>query len=52
MGRVNDDNWLDEALNEAIHSADTQPDFENGSSSTPRPRKGPLADAADAARSG
>jgi hypothetical protein len=28
MGRVNDDNWLDEALNEAIHSADTQPDFE------------------------
>jgi ferric-dicitrate binding protein FerR (iron transport regulator) len=28
MGRVNDDNWLDEALNEAIHSDDTQPDFE------------------------
>ncbi len=27
MGRVNDDNWLDKALNEAIHSADTQPDF-------------------------
>jgi len=28
MGRVNDDQWLDEALNEAIHSDDTQPDFE------------------------
>jgi hypothetical protein len=28
MGRVNDDKWLDEALNKAIHSNDTQPDFE------------------------
>ncbi len=28
MGRVNDDKWLDEALNKAIHSDDTQPDFE------------------------
>jgi ferric-dicitrate binding protein FerR (iron transport regulator) len=28
MGRVNDDHWLDEALNEALHSDDTQPDFE------------------------
>ncbi len=28
MGRVNDDHWLDEALNKAIHSDDTQPDFE------------------------
>ena len=28
MGRVNDDNWLDEALDKAIHSDDTQPDFE------------------------
>jgi len=27
MGRV-DDNWLDKALNEAIHSDDTRPDFE------------------------
>lgn len=27
MGRVNDDKWLDEALNKAIHSEDTQPDF-------------------------
>jgi hypothetical protein len=28
MGRVNDDKWLDEALNKAIHSDDTRPDFE------------------------
>jgi len=28
MGRVNDDKWLDEALTGAIHSDDTQPDFE------------------------
>jgi ferric-dicitrate binding protein FerR (iron transport regulator) len=28
MGRVNDDNWLDEALNQAIHSDNTRPDFE------------------------
>ncbi|OHB67116.1 MAG: hypothetical protein A2Y77_05350 [Planctomycetes bacterium RBG_13_62_9] len=28
MGRVNDDKWLDEALNRAIHSDDTRPDFE------------------------
>lgn len=28
MGRVNDDNWLDKALDKAIHSDDTQPDFE------------------------
>lgn len=28
MGRVNNDNWLDEALTDAIHSDDTQPDFE------------------------
>ncbi|MBP7050358.1 MAG: FecR domain-containing protein [Phycisphaerae bacterium] len=28
MGRVNDDQWLDEALNKAIHSDDTRPDFQ------------------------
>lgn len=28
MGRVNDDNWLDEALDKAIHSDGTRPDFE------------------------
>ncbi len=28
MGRVNDDNWLDEALTESIHCDDTQPDFD------------------------
>ncbi|OHB61796.1 MAG: hypothetical protein A2Y76_08040 [Planctomycetes bacterium RBG_13_60_9] len=28
MGRVNDDKWLDEALNQAIHSDDTRPDFQ------------------------
>jgi ferric-dicitrate binding protein FerR (iron transport regulator) len=28
MGRVNDDQWLDEALNQALHSDDTQPDFQ------------------------
>jgi ferric-dicitrate binding protein FerR (iron transport regulator) len=28
MGRVNDDNWLDEALEGALGSDDTQPDFE------------------------
>jgi ferric-dicitrate binding protein FerR (iron transport regulator) len=27
MGRVQDNRWLDEALNGAIHSDDTQPDF-------------------------
>jgi len=28
MGRVNDDKWLDEALDRAIHSHETRPDFE------------------------
>jgi hypothetical protein len=28
MGRVNGDKWLDEALNKAIHSDNTRPDFE------------------------
>jgi len=28
MGRVNDDNWLDKALDKAIHSDDTRPDFQ------------------------
>ena len=28
MGRVDDDNWLDEALEGALHSDDTQPNFE------------------------
>ena len=28
MGRVNDDKWLDNALDGALHSDDTQPDFE------------------------
>ena len=28
MGRVNDERWLDEALNQALHSADTRPDFQ------------------------
>jgi ferric-dicitrate binding protein FerR (iron transport regulator) len=27
MGRVNDDKWLDKALDKAIHSDDTRPDF-------------------------
>jgi len=27
MGRVNDDQWLDKALDKAIHSNDTRPDF-------------------------
>jgi ferric-dicitrate binding protein FerR (iron transport regulator) len=28
MGRVNDDQWLDKALNQALHSDDTRPDFQ------------------------
>lgn len=28
MGRVNDDKWLDKALDKAIHSDDTRPDFD------------------------
>jgi len=28
MGRVNDDQWLDKALDKAIHSNDTRPDFQ------------------------
>jgi ferric-dicitrate binding protein FerR (iron transport regulator) len=28
MGRVNDDQWLDKALDKAIHSDDTRPDFD------------------------
>lgn len=28
MGRVDDDKWLEEALNRAIHSDDTRPDFQ------------------------
>ncbi len=28
MGRVNDDQWLEEALNQALHSDDTRPDFQ------------------------
>ncbi len=35
MGRVNDDKWLDEALNKAIHSDDTRPDFEKWKASHP-----------------
>ncbi len=35
MGRVNDDNWLDEALDRAIHSDDTQPDFEKWTANHP-----------------
>jgi ferric-dicitrate binding protein FerR (iron transport regulator) len=35
MGRVNDDKWLDEALNKAIHSDDTRPDFEQWKASHP-----------------
>lgn len=35
MGRVNDDKWLDEALNKAIHSNDTQPDFEQWKANHP-----------------
>ncbi len=35
MGRVNDDKWLDEALNKAIHSDDTRPDFEKWKTSHP-----------------
>jgi ferric-dicitrate binding protein FerR (iron transport regulator) len=35
MGRVNDDQWLDEALNQALHSDDTQPDFQKWSANHP-----------------
>jgi ferric-dicitrate binding protein FerR (iron transport regulator) len=35
MGRVNDDKWLDGALNKAIHSDDTRPDFEQWKASHP-----------------
>lgn len=35
MGRVNDDKWLDETLNKAIHSDDTRPDFEKWKASHP-----------------
>jgi len=35
MGRVNDHKWLDQALNKAIHSDDTQPDFEKWKASHP-----------------
>ncbi len=35
MGRVNDDNWLDKALEKAIHSDDTRPDFEQWMASHP-----------------
>jgi hypothetical protein len=35
MGRVNDDKWLDEALNKAIHSDDTRPDFEKWKATHP-----------------
>jgi len=35
MGRVNDDKWLDEALNKVIHSDDTRPDFEKWKASHP-----------------
>ena len=35
MGRINDDKWLEEALNKAIHSDDTQPDFEKWKASHP-----------------
>lgn len=35
MGRVNDDKWLDQALNKAIHSDDTRPDFEKWKASHP-----------------
>ncbi len=35
MGRVNDDKWLEEALNKAIHSDETRPDFEKWKASHP-----------------
>jgi len=35
MGRVNDENWLDEALDSAIGSHDTQPDFEQWKANHP-----------------
>ena len=35
MGRVNDENWLDEALDEAVGSHDTQPDFEQWKANHP-----------------
>ncbi len=35
MGRVNDDKWLEEVLNKAIHSDDTRPDFEKWKASHP-----------------
>ena len=35
MGRVNDDQWLDEALNQALHSDDTRPDFQKWSANHP-----------------
>jgi hypothetical protein len=36
MGRVNDDQWLDEALNQALHSDDTRPDFQKWSADHPK----------------
>jgi len=36
MERVNDDNWLDEALDNAIASHDTQPDFEQWKANHPQ----------------
>jgi len=35
MGSVHDDNWLDTALDEAIGSSDTQPDFEQWKANHP-----------------
>jgi ferric-dicitrate binding protein FerR (iron transport regulator) len=35
MGRVNDDQWLDKALNQALHSDDTRPDFQKWSADHP-----------------
>lgn len=35
MGRVNEDKWLEQALDKAIHSDDTQPDFEQWVASHP-----------------
>jgi len=35
MGRVNDEKWLDEALDKAIYSHDTQPDFDKWKTNHP-----------------
>jgi len=41
MGRVNDDQWLDKALNQALHADDTRPDFQKWIADHPSRRASP-----------